>query len=373
MQREIVLRNYRLPVYLIQCAVEKWNAMRDDGTLMPSAHEERVRMEDVWFRSMLALIISNTAWSRGEDGNYRTLPLKNVGGHENVFVGAACMFPLECVAADGTVDDGVVRSKPGLHFIWTDRRPRISKHGTVEQQWDAFGKEVVDTYHIYADQAEWDRFIDLKDRTARYQAQAASYDTPQFVSYERIMDEEEHAFASRLMRTPPHSSLVQRYYDEYHRQYTEMTSTYTDPTAVAAFLHNAFVFVRGKWDFNGHTARLLGNLYLLKHMYPPFAPLGTRDERYLSAVNEDMQAMRPTTCEVPKVRYAAVQRYLKQLKQRPPCYRCGKRPADGPSSPPFKRCVQCGLVSYCSRECQREDWRDANGHRLFCLDNKISQ
>ncbi|KAF9345720.1 hypothetical protein BGX26_002811, partial [Mortierella sp. AD094] len=42
------------------------------------------------------------------------------------------------------------------------------------------------------------------------------------------------------------------------------------------------------------------------------------------------------------------------------CNRCSKLPTD---ANPLKRCSKCRVVTYCSRECQKEDWKT---HKKLC-------
>ena len=51
-----------------------------------------------------------------------------------------------------------------------------------------------------------------------------------------------------------------------------------------------------------------------------------------------------------------------QLERTKYCDWCGELPSDHAK---LKRCAACSSVSYCSRECQRKDWREG-GHKRDC-------
>lgn len=58
------------------------------------------------------------------------------------------------------------------------------------------------------------------------------------------------------------------------------------------------------------------------------------------------------------------------------CYNCKKPASDDSPAEEFFRCVRCRSVTYCSKACQKEDWREG-GHRdgtyvLSFLDGKVS-
>ena len=48
----------------------------------------------------------------------------------------------------------------------------------------------------------------------------------------------------------------------------------------------------------------------------------------------------------------------RQLEARA-CHACGA------TGVPFKKCIQCKVVRYCSAECQLRDWREG-GHKAAC-------
>lgn len=67
-------------------------------------------------------------------------------------------------------------------------------------------------------------------------------------------------------KSPPDFSKVPRLMDELLKRVTEMDE---NPTAAASFLHHGLVDVHPFSDGNGRVARLIMNLHLMKHGYPP--------------------------------------------------------------------------------------------------------
>ncbi|RKU44432.1 hypothetical protein DL546_007197 [Coniochaeta pulveracea] len=47
------------------------------------------------------------------------------------------------------------------------------------------------------------------------------------------------------------------------------------------------------------------------------------------------------------------------------CWVCAKREAEGEEQVRLRRCTGCGVVRYCSKECQTRDWSEG-GHRGEC-------
>mmetsp|Transcript_22373 Transcript_22373/g.47025 ORF Transcript_22373/g.47025 Transcript_22373/m.47025 type:complete len:252 (+) Transcript_22373:141-896(+) len=46
------------------------------------------------------------------------------------------------------------------------------------------------------------------------------------------------------------------------------------------------------------------------------------------------------------------------------CFSCGSQPSSE-SSTPLSKCAKCGVAAYCSRECQKEDWKRGR-HKMAC-------
>lgn len=68
------------------------------------------------------------------------------------------------------------------------------------------------------------------------------------------------------IKTPPSFSKVVKLMDEL---LDKVDRSKRNPTETSAFLHHRFVEIHPFSDGNGRTARLLNNLYLMRHGYPP--------------------------------------------------------------------------------------------------------
>ncbi|KZV92039.1 hypothetical protein EXIGLDRAFT_749849 [Exidia glandulosa HHB12029] len=67
--------------------------------------------------------------------------------------------------------------------------------------------------------------------------------------------------------------------------------------------------------------------------------------------------------------YLALLSLLPALSKRRHCYgpRCGKHVHETGTKKPFSWCAQCKMVQYCSKECQRDDWKYSQySHREMC-------
>ena len=65
---------------------------------------------------------------------------------------------------------------------------------------------------------------------------------------------------------------------------------------------------------------------------------------------------------------------VRKIKRDPFCYnsRCQNTSENKPTDD-FKKCTNCKLVRFCSKECQKEDWTSPNGHKKMCLKIKKVQ
>ncbi|MBD2862443.1 Fic family protein [Paenibacillus oceani] len=77
-----------------------------------------------------------------------------------------------------------------------------------------------------------------------------------------------HMFISGSQHTPPHYTLVQEQMEQLVQWYEEHKDI-LHPVNLAAEFHFKFVYIHPFSDGNGRTARLLMNLILMKHGYPP--------------------------------------------------------------------------------------------------------
>ena len=78
-----------------------------------------------------------------------------------------------------------------------------------------------------------------------------------------------------------------------------------------AYLHHRFVAIHPFTDGNGRVARLLGNLYLLRHGYPPIVlDQKSRQQYYRSLREADTGNLVPFTCFIARAVSDALSRYL---------------------------------------------------------------
>lgn len=78
-------------------------------------------------------------------------------------------------------------------------------------------------------------------------------------------------------KSPPDFSKVPKLMDELLKRATEMDE---NPIAAASFLHHGLVDVHPFSDGNGRVARLIMNLHLMKHGYPPTVLMKEDRRRY---------------------------------------------------------------------------------------------
>lgn len=77
-----------------------------------------------------------------------------------------------------------------------------------------------------------------------------------------------NVFISGSQHTPPHFTLVPEQMEQLAQWYEEHKDI-LHPVVLAAEFHFKFVYIHPFSDGNGRTARLLMNLILMKHGYPP--------------------------------------------------------------------------------------------------------
>ncbi|KZW01879.1 hypothetical protein EXIGLDRAFT_829788 [Exidia glandulosa HHB12029] len=67
--------------------------------------------------------------------------------------------------------------------------------------------------------------------------------------------------------------------------------------------------------------------------------------------------------------YARLSQLLLYVRNKQSCFgpECEKTVLDMPSARPFARCAKCKMVKYCSKECQKRDWKDEDfPHKEIC-------
>ncbi|UUZ81325.1 Fic family protein [Paenibacillus sp. P26] len=83
---------------------------------------------------------------------------------------------------------------------------------------------------------------------------------------------------SGSQHTPPHFTVVPEQMEQLVQWYQEQQGK-LHPVELAARFHFQFVFIHPFTDGNGRTARLLMNLILMKHGYPPAIVKAANDAR----------------------------------------------------------------------------------------------
>lgn len=366
MERSVKTRKLHLPNYMHIVPLEYIQKLDDIGD---EKRREKEGLQKMWAHALQVTLCGNDdmiAFTPDDESDtiYRLRPVKDMNGEANIFIGVASIFDSEVTMADGTVDTCAIRSIPGAQCLTTGSIRVITGLTSPDAQWQEYHNELVVKREVYTDE-EFDMFKDLFQRCVRYQHQVGPEKNSKFLHYEDVIDEHEHKLLVRHLRCTPHHSMIRPLLDIYMKQYDAMRLTYTDPVVLAAFVHNAFMWVNPKWGFNGHCARLMGNMHLMPHMYPPFPAEGHFNEEYDRAVKEDMRQIIPRKKgEAPDIIFDSVLEFLYRLKRANPCYFCGKHDEEERKN---KRCARCHLVRYCSRDCQLANWP---AHKLFCNDNK---
>jgi len=86
--------------------------------------------------------------------------------------------------------------------------------------------------------------------------------------------------------TPPHAEWVAPMMTEWEHELIEREMGATDVVVTAAWMHHRFETIHPFSDGNGRVGRLLLNLYLLRHNWPPVHVLPMDRDRYLDAMEE---------------------------------------------------------------------------------------
>ncbi len=86
--------------------------------------------------------------------------------------------------------------------------------------------------------------------------------------------------------SPPHADWVAPMMTEWEHELVEREMGATDVVPTAAWMHHRFGTIHPFSDGNGRVGRLLLNLYLLRHNWPPVHVLPGDRDRYLDAFEE---------------------------------------------------------------------------------------
>lgn len=87
--------------------------------------------------------------------------------------------------------------------------------------------------------------------------------------------------------TPPNAQKVPGLMKKVYQMVNEKKG---EPVATAARIHQRFVDIHPFIDGNGRIARLLMNLYLMRHRYPPAIILKTERKKYVSTIMQSRLA-----------------------------------------------------------------------------------
>jgi Fic family protein len=85
--------------------------------------------------------------------------------------------------------------------------------------------------------------------------------------------------------TPPNASKVSDLFDELI-EYVNDKKLKLHPIIIASIFHHLFVWIHPFFDGNGRICRLITNLYLMKHGYPPAIILTNDRKKYYSALRQ---------------------------------------------------------------------------------------
>ena len=86
--------------------------------------------------------------------------------------------------------------------------------------------------------------------------------------------------------TPPRPEKIVTMMEDLIKQYDQRDLTGDDAFALGAWLHHGFECVHPFSDGNGRVGRLLLNLHLLRHSWPPINVLPEDRDRYLFSLRE---------------------------------------------------------------------------------------
>jgi len=82
---------------------------------------------------------------------------------------------------------------------------------------------------------------------------------------------------------PPNAAKVPQLMQEVYN----LLNTHGEPIEISAKIHQKFVAIHPFIDGNGRTARLLMNLYLMRHGYPPVIILRAERKKYIRSIMEE--------------------------------------------------------------------------------------
>jgi len=97
------------------------------------------------------------------------------------------------------------------------------------------------------------------------------------------------------------------------------------------------------------------------------AILNILKKHYATLMRNPAYRIEREICDILGIKAALAAGFISLPKRHDPkaayaCFKCGKT-ASEIDKPTLKKCDNCKIASYCSRECQLSDWRE---HKLFC-------
>lgn len=174
--------------------------------------------------------------------------------------------------------------------------------------------------------------------------------------YEHLFTEEEEDILHKIVDIAPHHSLVVKMLEQFSNTIQSMNFGGADCIHMAAFIHNAFIYVHPLIDGNGRNARLLANFILVAHGMQPII----RTKEYNNAVMLDMKQTRhKDDVSNLKIQTNMMRGFIYSWQKSKMCTACGRSMSD-------QQCSKCGITKYCSRECQKKDWPN---HKQLCTKN----
>ena len=203
--------------------------------------------------------------------------------------------------------------------------------------------------------AEFERYWNAAQKAMVYQCQ---HEDP-IIPFERVISsEQDRDLLASIMDVKSHYRFIEPHLNGALEQLVTMSTRGDNVLLVAAFAHNVICYVHPRRNQNGKSARIVCNAILACHGIWPVPPV----PEYYTAVTRDMlSSPRMDNPEKMHISVKYLSQFLALFYQSNPCYGCKKRNCT-------QRCGQCHYVYYCSKECQKKDWK--RSHKLFCTTHK---
>ena len=180
----------------------------------------------------------------------------------------------------------------------------------------------------------------------------------------------------QIVSETPHASQIDALLRATHERMVQMIAQQYPWHDVAAFVHMSLYAIAPLMCYNMELARAMCNMLLVAQGMYPILPM----PEYYGAVFADLDNR--DVCNNPHdwadaVRYGSLSTLIARMARFSMCWYCAsprRPPSDAETkeetSKALFKCVQCGLVSYCSKECQKHDWKE---HKAFCKANAVKE